>query len=143
MLGSQPIFVIATVVIATSILTLLVATIVLLVFRWWKKVIASRCISQLSDKLQEKDANPECKQSDWARKDSNVLWSMYLEDDDLKSQFAMPRKPRLFSIGSVSTLDEGRCPLDRRPSCSSTLRQQASSVKSVGGPDQAPTDIRI
>jgi hypothetical protein len=47
----------------------------------------------------------ERRQSNWARQNSNVLWSMYINDDDLRRQFAQPSKDsRLYSIGSVSTL---------------------------------------
>lgn len=56
------------------------------------------------------------KTSDWARQNSNILWSLYIQEDDLRAQFAAPSKlSRLFSIGSASS-DHGRCPLDRRPS---------------------------
>lgn len=47
----------------------------------------------------------------WARKDSNVLWSAYFTEDDLKSQFS--RKPSQMSrIFSVGTLDSGIDPLE-------------------------------
>ena len=54
----------------------------------------------------------ERRPSDWARQNSNVLWSMYINDDDLRAQFSKPSKDsRLFSIGSVSTVG----PLDTLP----------------------------
>ena len=50
--------------------------------------------------------------SNWARKDSNVLWSAYFCEDDLKSQFG--RKPsqmsRLYSVGSI---ESDVCPLEK------------------------------
>lgn len=58
----------------------------------------------------------ERRESGWLRKNSEALWSVYIGEDDLKSTFAKPSSSRMFSIGSVSTLDNGRCPLDRRPS---------------------------
>jgi len=58
----------------------------------------------------------EINPSDWARQNSNVLWSTYIGEDDLRAQFAGPsRISRLFSIGSLAS-DYGRCPLDRRAS---------------------------
>ena len=46
------------------------------------------------------------RQSHWARKDSNVLWSMYVTDEDLAKQFTWGRKlSRMFSIGSIGSND--------------------------------------
>jgi hypothetical protein len=49
--------------------------------------------------------------SNWARKDSNVLWSAYFSEDDLKSHF--DRKASQMSHGlSVGTLESDICPLE-------------------------------
>lgn len=100
------------------------------------KVIAAQLASR-SAKLSPKDtpATKECKASDWARKNSNVLWSVYIEEDDLKSQFGLPAKSRLFSIGSVSTVDHDRCPLDRRISHVSDPSKPQTSNETVGKPE--------
>jgi len=82
------------------------------------------------NKARDKEARPALgpnqdmsrKQNDWLRKNSNVIWSTYIEEDDLKSQFALPRS-RLFSIGSVSTVEEGRCPLDNQTSSTGATTQ--------------------
>jgi hypothetical protein len=52
--------------------------------------------------------------SNWARQNSNVLWSMYINDDDLRAQFSKPSKDsRLFSVGSVSTIGPMDLPATR------------------------------
>jgi hypothetical protein len=104
------------------IILLVIATILLLaatsffIRRW----LTNRQLARHEKEANEAATPPplaERRQSNWARQNSNVLWSMYINDDDLRAQFSQPRKDsRLFSIGSVSTVD-GRCPLDTgRPS---------------------------
>lgn len=114
---------IATIVVLSVASTLLVATATFLLVKIWKTCIAGKTEPQPTVTLEKHGAPSERRQSDWARKNSNVLWSMYIDDDDLKAQFAMSPKSRLFSIGSVSTVDQGRCPLDRRQSHVNPLSQ--------------------
>ncbi|ETI28481.1 hypothetical protein G647_00930 [Cladophialophora carrionii CBS 160.54] len=107
---------IATIIVVSVLSTLLVASMILLLSRMWKKIISRRSDAAPLQGSQNQGAGLGCKPSDWARKDSNVLWSMYITEDDLKAQFAVSPKSRLFSIGSVSTIDHAKCPLDRRQS---------------------------
>jgi hypothetical protein len=106
-----------TTIIAVSVLsTLLFASLVLLSFRLWKARLAKRTESHPSVQGQDHVTTAGLTQTDWARKNSNVLWSLYIEEDDLQAQFPLSPKSRLFSIGSVSSLEHGRCPFDRRES---------------------------
>ncbi|KIW77905.1 hypothetical protein Z517_07738 [Fonsecaea pedrosoi CBS 271.37] len=114
---------VAAIIVLSVISTLLLGSMVFLLARIWKQVVAKRASSHPPETSKNHNTNSERKQSDWARKNSNVLWSMYIEEDDLKAQFAVSPKSRLFSIGSVSTVDQGRCPLDRRQSHGNTLAQ--------------------
>ena len=133
---------ILTIVIMSIGSALLLVSTVWLSFRLWKKVIARRNDSQMSEKPQNEISVPGRKQSDWARKNSNVLWSMYIEEDDLKAQFALSPKSRLFSIGSVSTVD-GRCPLDRRMSHANPVSQHKVVEDSLHNAVENVPDMRI
>ncbi|EXJ85412.1 hypothetical protein A1O1_05776 [Capronia coronata CBS 617.96] len=108
----------AVIVLAISS-TVLFLGVLFVLAKLWTKLRGGKLVPQLASRhvqpAKEGDTVAEREPSDWARKNSNVLWSMYIEEDDLKSQFSLPTKSRLFSIGSVST-DHGRCPLDRRTS---------------------------
>ena len=101
---------------ATVILSLLsgalFAGLVIVVLRIWLQRRAGNAAQSPHPEISKEDPAQPRRQSDWLRKNSNVLWSMYFEDDDLKAQFGPPTS-RLYSIGSVSTVDNGRCPLDR------------------------------
>lgn len=91
------------IVIILTILTILVlSTLAYVVRRLW---LYLRC--RRTGNAEEKNGR---KDSNWARKNSNVLWSIYPDEDDLRRQFSRPSKcSRMFSIGSVSTLG----PLDK------------------------------
>ncbi|KAJ4511591.1 hypothetical protein HRR83_004371 [Exophiala dermatitidis] len=107
---------------------ILFASILFVLVKFWKQVAAKRLASRSTAEVsKDVGATIQRKPSDWARKDSNILWSMYIEEDDLKSQFSMPPKSRLFSIGSVST-DHGRCPLDRRDSNADALSKNRDAM---------------
>ncbi|EXJ64539.1 hypothetical protein A1O7_00875 [Cladophialophora yegresii CBS 114405] len=107
---------IATIIVVSVLSTLLLASAILLLSRMWKKNITRRSDAAIPGESQNQAAGFWRTPSDWARKDSNVLWSMYIAEDDLRAQFTLSPKSRLFSIGSVSTVDHARCPLDRRHS---------------------------
>ncbi|KAJ9608926.1 hypothetical protein H2200_006697 [Cladophialophora chaetospira] len=98
--------------------------------------------SPASEKSQIEEVTPERKQSDWLRKNSNVLWSWHIEEDDLKAQFAVSPKSRTFSIGSVSTVEHGRCPLDRR-SNASPLSQHKITDNDLPRINSFAPDLRI
>ncbi|KAL2405835.1 hypothetical protein ABEF95_002160 [Exophiala dermatitidis] len=104
------------------------ASILFVLVKFWKQVVAKRLASHSTAEVsKDVGAVIQRKPSDWARKDSNILWSVYIEEDDLKSQFSMPPKSRLFSIGSVST-DHGRCPLERRDSNADGLSKNKDAM---------------
>ena len=93
-----------SIIIPLVILTILTtATASFFVRRAWNKRQESKL-----EKAAEAPTPPplaERRQSNWARQNSNVLWSMYINDDDLRAQFSKPSKDsRLFSIGSVSSV---------------------------------------
>lgn len=94
---------------------LLAIYVILLVGLLWRKLRWNKAEDKQPRATAETDPDMSRKPSDWSHKNSNVIWSTYIEEDDLKSQFALP-KSRLFSIGSVSTVEDGRCPLDNQPS---------------------------
>ncbi|EXJ79621.1 hypothetical protein A1O3_07900 [Capronia epimyces CBS 606.96] len=100
--------------------------------RIWKQMVARKLASRAAEAV---GAVVERKTSDWARKNSNVLWSMYIQEDDLKTQFSLPPKSRLFSIGSASSdneHDHGICPLDRHTSdADETNKNKTKSEESV------------
>ena len=136
---------IATIVVLSVASTLFLASLIYLSVKIWQKLTA-RPISSTSAEANKAQAAVSSgrKQSDWARQNSNVLWSMYIEEDDLKAQFALPRKSRLFSIGSVSTIDHGRCPLDRRQSQGNALSQhQNIGEKKVASTDNEFTEVDL
>jgi hypothetical protein len=111
---------IAAIVTLAVVSSFLCICLMFVLVRFWRRVIAPRFgfCSPTAATNKEVDAMTQRKPSDWARQNSNVLWSMYIEEDDLKAQFSAPS--RLFSIGSFST-DHGRCPLDRRVSAISEV----------------------
>lgn len=108
----------ATIVVLAILSALLLISMMFLLARIRRQIIARGIASRSSLVPNGLGSMTERKTSDWARQDSNVLWAMYIEEDDLKSQFATPSKSRLFSIGSLAS-DHGRCPLDRRDSVTS------------------------
>jgi len=110
----------ATIIVLAIVSTLLLGSMLFLLARIWKKAIAGKMASRSPPVPNDAGSMTGRKPSDWARKDSNVLWSGYIEEDDLKSQFAWPSKSRLFSIGSASS-EYGCCPLERRVSAASEL----------------------
>ncbi|KIV80493.1 hypothetical protein PV11_07991 [Exophiala sideris] len=103
------------IVILIILSALVIVSLTVLVGKVWKWLIAPR-LGRRCSVVTDGGITQRRKTSDWARQNSNILWSMYIQEDDLRAQFSAPSKlSRLFSIGSVST-DHGRCPLDRRPS---------------------------
>ncbi|KIW90413.1 uncharacterized protein Z519_09058 [Cladophialophora bantiana CBS 173.52] len=135
-------FLVAAIVFHSVISALLLASIVFLLVRIWKQVMAERNTSPPSVAPKAHGAVSERKQSDWARKNSNVLWSMYIEEDDLKAQFAVSPKSRLFSIGSVSTVDQGSCPLDRRHYHANPLGQHKIVEEMSPKTEESTADLR-
>ncbi len=140
-LPSEPL--IATVIVVSVMSTLLLASVVFLVSRMWRRAAASSVDSQPSEKPQVSAESSGRRPSDWARQNSNVLWSMYIEEDDLKTQFPVSPKSRLFSIGSVSTVDHGRCPLDRRQSRPNPLKQHKIVENQASKMDDSTVDMRV
>ncbi|EXJ70536.1 uncharacterized protein A1O5_06606 [Cladophialophora psammophila CBS 110553] len=133
---------IAAIVVLSVISALLFVSIVFLLVGIWKKATAKRNSSPPPEAPQPHGTISERKQSDWARKNSNVLWSMYIEEDDLNAQFAVSPKSRLFSIGSVSTVDQGRCPLDRRHSHANPLGQHKIDEELSPKTEESSADLR-
>lgn len=96
------------IVITFTILTVIVLCIIAYMIRRLWVYLSRRRINKSSKASSTADG--ERRDSNWARKDSNVLWSVFIDDDDLRKQFARPSKcSRMFSIGSISTLG----PLDK------------------------------
>lgn len=112
------------IIVLAIVSAVLFLSILFVLARVWKQVVARKLAVPPTEATNNVGAVTERKQSNWARKDSNVLWSMYIEEDDLRSQFSLPAKSRLCSIGSVST-DHGRCPLDRRTSVADELNRKS------------------
>ncbi|KIX96969.1 uncharacterized protein Z520_07083 [Fonsecaea multimorphosa CBS 102226] len=133
---------VSAIIVLSVISTLLLGSMVFVLARIWKQVVAKRISSVPSQAPKNESGISERKQSDWARKNSNVLWSMYIEEDDLKAQFAVSPKSRLFSIGSVSTVDQGRCPLERRHSDSNPLGQHRIADDKNPKTAASTTDLR-
>lgn len=132
---------IATVIVLSVMSTLVLASVVFLLSRMWRKAVVSRIESQPSEKVRASAATSGRRPSDWARQNSNVLWSMYIEEDDLKTQFPISPKSRLFSIGSVST-DHGSCPLDRRQSRPNPSNQHKIIDIKTSKTDDSTVDVR-
>jgi len=142
---------IVTIVVLAVVCALLFSTAVYTFYRLWSAVIAPKLAARRSKAAQETQPTSSRRQStvNWARKDSNVLWSMYINEDDLKSQFAQPSKDsRLFSIGSISTIG----PLDRRSSrdsASGTLPQNdekaagTATIRSRAAYEQETTPTKV
>jgi hypothetical protein len=112
----------AAIIVLSIISFLLLLSTIYILYRLYASIRSTKRAAstlRLSEKLAE---SADRKQSDWLRKDSNVLWAGYIGDEDLTRQFGagfgFPAKSRLFSVGSVSSVggygegDEGRCPLD-------------------------------
>lgn len=123
----------ATIVVLAIVSALLLISMMFLLARIRRQLIARGIASRSSLVPDGLGSMTERKTSDWARQDSNVLWAMYIEEDDLKSQFATPSKSRLFSIGSLAS-DDGRCPLDRRDSVASEVGTPQVIVEGAAGP---------
>ncbi|OQV02796.1 hypothetical protein CLAIMM_07932 [Cladophialophora immunda] len=133
---------IAAIIVLSVISTLLFGSMVFLLGRIWKQVRAKGASTHASDAPKSQSGISERKQSDWARKNSNVLWSMYIEEDDLKAQFAVSPKSRLFSIGSVSTVDQGTCPLERRHSHGNPPGQHKIADDKIPKTEGSTADLR-
>ncbi|OAP59484.1 hypothetical protein AYL99_06782 [Fonsecaea erecta] len=133
---------VVAIIILSVISTLLLSSMLFLLARIWQQLMAKRASSLPSEAPKHQGGTSERKQSDWARKNSNVLWSMYIEEDDLKAQFAVSPKSRLFSIGSLSTVDQGRCPLERRQSQSNPLEQHKVVDDKNTKTEESTADLR-
>ena len=71
------------------------------------ETIHSRKSATVDLKTQGRNGARRTISTQWPRKDSDVLWSMYITDDELAKQFHWSRRPsRLFSIGSVGNESE-------------------------------------
>jgi hypothetical protein len=101
-------------VIATFVVLLATYAILLAGFVW-RKLRSSNAAHKQAPATSGTTPHLSGRQSDWLRKNINVPRSTYFEDDDVKSQSSLP-KSRLFSIGSVSTVDDGRYPVHSQPS---------------------------
>lgn len=101
------------IVVISTVAALTIAGIGYIIVRICRRVTPS---DNLEAGVQQICPMEERRERNWLRRHSAALWSDYIEQDDLKSAFSQPSMSRMFSIGSVSTLDAGRCPLDRRPS---------------------------
>ena len=114
------------VVFALLAAAIFITTIVVL-RRVWVTVISPKLASRRSKAPEGQSPPPtDRRESHWARKNSNVLWSMYINDDDLAKQFARPHRKdsRLFSVGSVSTLG----PLDTVSGPGPAIEEKASGT---------------
>ncbi|RVX66524.1 hypothetical protein B0A52_09809 [Exophiala mesophila] len=102
-------------IVAISTATALIfAGIAYVIVRVCRRVTPS---DSLESGIQQICPMEERRESNWLQRHSEALWDDYIGEDDLSSHFSKPStKSRMFSIASVSTLDTGRCPLDRRPS---------------------------
>lgn len=108
-----PEMVVVGIVVISTVAALIFAGIAYIIVRICQRVTPS---DNLESGIQQICPMKERRDSNWLRRHSEALWTDYIEQDNLKSPFSQPSKSRMFSIGSVSTLDTGRCPLDRRPS---------------------------
>ena len=129
--------VIGVIVIFALLATAVFITAIYVLRRVWMTVIGPKLASRRNKALEGQSPPPtERRESHWARKNSNVLWSMYINDDDLAKQFARPcrKDSRLFSVGSVSTLG----PLDTIPGPGPAIEEKATG--SDGAKDGA--DVR-
>ncbi|KEF58198.1 uncharacterized protein A1O9_06124 [Exophiala aquamarina CBS 119918] len=89
--------------------------VILLIGLVWRKLRLNKAADKQSHATPNTTSEISHKHSDWLRNNSNVIWSTYIEEDGLKSQFALSNS-RLFSIASVSTIEDGEFPFDTEPS---------------------------
>ena len=104
------------IIVISAVSALLLATLIYLIVRTIQRRRAlAKQQSTTSASAQPNHKSPSMtglpgsrRQSHWARKDSNVLWSMYMTDEDLAKQFSLGRKlSRMFSIGSTGSINDG------------------------------------